>query len=285
MVKRPQQAKRSTPKALAKAQKEQFPVAPPVAPVSGPAPGQPIASGQSMAPGHPVAPAQQAAAPNAAPGQQAVPVQHVAPAQNSVAGGPKEGQRAAGIPSAMRSETSTSLGRFTAEFATRDQVNDEGGASRAHTGRASRIRSDRSSRSSFRTSAQTDVGGRPRKNRTQRVTTVQDFVRPDLHKNEAFGSIRPPVNDQYIEAPGFTMPKPRRRTIKERLTRQGRAKVYRLKGYTSVGAVRRNARREEMKHQRRRWRIGIVVVVLLIILIAWWNPFNKFTEFFRAIGL
>ena len=70
------------------------------------------------------------------------------------------------------------------------------------------------------------------------MSTVQDFVRPELNKGgDQLRGIRPMPNRQFDTTSTFTMPKPRRKPLK-RLTRHGRAKVYRLKGYTSVAGVR-----------------------------------------------
>ena len=81
------------------------------------------------------------------------------------------------------------------------------------------------------------------------------------------------------------MPKPRRKPLKERLTRHGRAKVYRLKGYTSVAGVRRIYHREAKRYRKIRRRIVLLVLLVLIVLLLIWNPFPWFVEFFRALKL
>lgn len=124
------------------------------------------------------------------------------------------------------------------------------------------------------------------RSQTSNTSTVRDFVRPELNKgSNRLRSIRPMPNQQFDTSSTFTMPKPKRKPLKERLTRHGRAKVYRLKGYTSVAGVRRIHFREEKRYRKIKRLIALVVVLILFILLLIWNPFPWLIEFFRAVKL
>lgn len=122
--------------------------------------------------------------------------------------------------------------------------------------------------------------------RTVATPVVQDFVRPELNKDrERLTSIRPNANDEHPPADNFTMPRRKRKSIVRRLTRHGRAKVYRLVGYTSVAGVRRIRRREERRVRRIKMVLGILAAAAVLVAIIVWNPFPWLREFFRAVGL
>lgn len=121
---------------------------------------------------------------------------------------------------------------------------------------------------------------------TATAPVVQDFVRPELNKDrERLTSIRPNANDEHPPADNFTMPKRKRKSIVRRLTRHGRAKVYRLVGYTSVAGVRRIRRREERRVRQIKTVLGILAAAAVLAAIIIWNPFPWLREFFRAVGL
>ncbi|MGI6545645.1 MAG: hypothetical protein ACOX2M_04285 [Fastidiosipilaceae bacterium] len=102
--------------------------------------------------------------------------------------------------------------------------------------------------------------------------------------HERLGSIRASAADEEAELHGFTIPKPPRKTLAQRLNRQGKAKIYRLKGYTSVARVNRKQRRDREHHRVVTVRIVLSLIALLLIAILIWNPFSTLREFFHALG-
>ncbi len=107
---------------------------------------------------------------------------------------------------------------------------------------------------------------------------------PAGKRPEDLGSIRASADDEEAELPGFTMPKPPRKTLAQRLNRQGKAKIYRLKGYTSVARVNRKQRRDREHHRVVTVRIVLTLIAILLIAILIWNPFSTLREFFHALG-
>lgn len=77
---------------------------------------------------------------------------------------------------------------------------------------------------------------------------------------------------------------PINRSFFGRLKRYGPAKVYRLKGYTTVGRVNRKRRTEQSRWRRNRiifW--GIFVIALIVVLIGL-DPINRLRGFLHNIG-
>jgi hypothetical protein len=101
---------------------------------------------------------------------------------------------------------------------------------------------------------------------------------------DRLGSLRAGAADEEAELPGFTIPKPPRKTLGERLNRHGKAKIYRLKGYTSVARINRRQRREDERHRVITIRIVLTLIALLLMVILIWNPFGALKEFFHALG-
>ncbi len=142
-----------------------------------------------------------------------------------------------------------------------------------------------------RRTAQPDYRDERDKGRDQRRTAgrykVQDFVAVNPRGQKAYpASVRPLPADSDADPnqPGFSLPARPKRSLRKRLTRNGRAKVYRLKGYTSVAGVKRIRRRQEANMRRLRLIIGLVALGVLIILLIIWNPWSTIAELFRAIG-
>ena len=77
---------------------------------------------------------------------------------------------------------------------------------------------------------------------------------------------------------------PINRGLLGRLRRYGPAKVYRLKGYTTVEEARRQQQRALLRWHRNRLLVwgGLAAVILIFLLI--WNPIGHIREFLKNIG-
>lgn len=128
---------------------------------------------------------------------------------------------------------------------------------------------------SARLSRHTDFNPRLRAKRNQVRAT---------RKASVLGSIRKSATDEDAEMTGFTIPEPPRKTLLERMDRNGKAKIYRLKGYTSVARVNRKQRRDDARHRVIRIRIVLTLIAVVLIMILIWNPFPAIIEFFHAFG-
>ena len=77
---------------------------------------------------------------------------------------------------------------------------------------------------------------------------------------------------------------PINRSFVGRLKRYGPAKVYQLKGYTTVEKVKRKRRRERMRHERAKWIIRILVLLLIVILLLTYRPLAALRGILHDIG-
>lgn len=77
---------------------------------------------------------------------------------------------------------------------------------------------------------------------------------------------------------------PINRGIFGRMKRYGPAKVYRLKGYTTVGRVKKRRSRDNLKRHRNRLILMVIIAIFLIILYIYLNPLPKLRQFMFDIG-
>lgn len=69
-----------------------------------------------------------------------------------------------------------------------------------------------------------------------------------------------------------------------KLKRYGPAKVYRLKGYTTIGRVNKKRRMDRFFDKRKHLIIFIFVIVLLLIFMISFRPFNVIKQLLFNIG-
>lgn len=69
-----------------------------------------------------------------------------------------------------------------------------------------------------------------------------------------------------------------------RLKRYGPAKVYRLKGYTTVERVKRKQKRDQFRSHRNRTLFWLIVAALLILFLIALDPLPKLRSFLHDIG-
>lgn len=61
-------------------------------------------------------------------------------------------------------------------------------------------------------------------------------------------------------------------------------RVFRLKGYTTVGKINRKFKQERQQRLLRNALTTLMVIILLIILVAIYNPFRDMSEFRKISG-
>lgn len=118
---------------------------------------------------------------------------------------------------------------------------------------------------------------------TSRTTKVVDFVNPSKQSRDTMSNIRQLSTDKEIEKTNFSLPR-KKRSIVDRLTRQGKAKVYRLKGYTSVGHVKSLRKRDELKVKMIKTILILAGIVGIIVIFILLKPFVLLAELKRAFG-
>ncbi len=77
---------------------------------------------------------------------------------------------------------------------------------------------------------------------------------------------------------------PINRNIIGRMKRYGPAKVYRLKGYTTVGRVKKKRNRDMLKKHRNRLIFTVILAVMLLVLFFALDPIPTVKQFLFDIG-
>lgn len=77
---------------------------------------------------------------------------------------------------------------------------------------------------------------------------------------------------------------PINRNIVGRMKRYGPAKVYRLKGYTTVGRVKKKRNRDMLKKHRNRLIFTVILAVMLLVLFFALDPIPTIKQFLFDIG-
>ncbi len=77
---------------------------------------------------------------------------------------------------------------------------------------------------------------------------------------------------------------PINRNIVGRMKRYGPAKVYRLKGYTTVGRVKKKRSRDLLKKQRNRLIFLVILAIFLLVLFFTIDPIPTIRQFLFNIG-
>ena len=77
---------------------------------------------------------------------------------------------------------------------------------------------------------------------------------------------------------------PINRNIVGRMKRYGPAKVYRLKGYTTIGRVKKKRSRDMLKKQRNRLIFLVILAIFLLVLFFALEPIPTIRQFLYNIG-
>ncbi len=94
-------------------------------------------------------------------------------------------------------------------------------------------------------------------------------------------SIREKLGDSMTKITDFYR---RGNTIDAESQRKAGHRVFRLKGYTTVGKINRKFKQERQQRALRNILTTLMVILLLIILFAIYNPFKDLSEFRKISG-
>ena len=114
---------------------------------------------------------------------------------------------------------------------------------------------------------------------------VDDLSRHSVDQLPDYGN-KPIEQNNKEQRQSTTWIKDLYRVDKVNLESQKKAghRVFRLKGYTTVGKINRKFKQERQQRLLRNALTTLMVIILLIILVAIYNPFRDMSEFKKISG-
>lgn len=130
-----------------------------------------------------------------------------------------------------------------------------------------------------------DDGGVVRVDRQSDVIETPDHgldVRSHVDRDKTFARTRDRLGDTMTKK--ITDIYRRDTTLNADSQRKAGHRVFRLKGYTTVGKINRKFKQERQQRALRNILTTLMVILLLIILFVIYNPFKDMSEFRKISG-